>query len=929
MTLFARLRLRTAGRRAALLGLLLMLCVPLVGTARAVQPPSTVPAAVTAPADDPCDQLPAGSPQRHYCEKDGDDGDSSDDAVREDGKDDTGSDGPADTSAPPATPAKDDEDPCKDVKGPAHDQCVRGEAGGDSDPLDTLTGDCKAAPAPEAPGRGILGWIDSGPKHAPAARDPKTADADAYLYEQYGYAGLKWNTYDLGCGGSVRDPMAATDNWLANRVFTWSKSWTALTVVLRQYATSDKLFGSLDPVVERATRAVRDAVYTPWIGVSLLLLGTTIIFQARKKNLPDVASQIAWALLVMTVATGVASYPVQASKTADDAINSTIAAIDQAFASVDLNGSTPRPSSPNLTPVAYPAAEPDAPGSRSNPYSEPSGDRVADRNAHGNMLVHSVLYQQWLRGELGDDDSKVARKYGVQLFDAQALTWREDRLPDNARGKVIKAKMEQFQKIAGKIKEEDPTAYSYLTGKEGGRLGAGTLSNFQALASNAFSMAADLVIVGGKITLKFLVILFPAIAVIGLHRKTSGAVKTAFHSGVAGAVNIPLFAVGGAIDVLVVREISDPQVDLPGWAKVVLLLLVSYVLWKMLRPLTRLSGMLNPNRNYLADAGDAFTAPGRLAGKAAKNYLGYRALRKIMANHQGTTSDEDLDDEAATEPRGRRAQRADDHDTDIPDHGYWGADDWPYSRSGDPSGPDDGNNGGSGAVLAPLGQDDESAHGSADHDSTLPPADTVDEPVLYDPARPGATGWSESSDVITHLSRPDRPWEEPAPASPGFFDDQPSTRSAPDSSTVSGPDLPGAAYHPPGAPTPMTGSDQRPRPPHPRRHAYGPGASSPYTAPPIPYSPELSVPATSDDGPVRGGARTSDSDTSGLSTPPLRPPEDERPYQSGSGDSQGQGPRVIPPTRDDDGGLVYVVYDPESGYGLRDERDDDHDGGER
>lgn len=911
MNLLRRLRLRTAGRRAVLVGMLLMLCVPLTGTAQASPPPATAPAAVTAPAADPCDQLPEGSPQRRYCEEGGSDGNDKDNGSDKDENDGGGSADDA-APAPPATPAKDDEDPCKYVKGPAHDQCVRGQEGGKSDPLDSITGDCKAAPNPETPGQGILGWIDAGPKNAPAARDPKSADADAYLYEQYGYAGLEWSTYDLGCGGGLRDPMASTDNWFANRVFTWSKSWTAFTVVLRQYATSDKLFGSLDPVVENATRAVRDAVYTPWIGVSLLLLGTVIIWQARKKNLPDVASQIAWALLVMTVATGVASYPVQASKAADDAINSTISAIDQAFARTDLNGSEKRaPSGDGMTPAAHqaaPAIDPDTPGSRSNPYSEPSGDRAADRNAHGNMLVHSVLYQQWLRGELGDDDSKVARKYGPQLFDSQALTWREDRLPDSERAKVFKAKQERFAEIAEKIKKEDPTAYGYLTGKEGGRLGAATLSLFQAAASNAFSMAADLVIIGGKLTLKFLIILFPAIAVIGLHRKTSGAVKTSFHSAMAAAVNIPLFAVGGAVDVLVVREISDPQLDLPGWAKITLLLLISYVLWRMLRPLTRLSGMLSPNHNYLADAGSGLTAPGRLAGKAAKHYLGYRALRRMMNQRQtGQTDapDEVLDD--ADESRGRPVPGGRGNDDDINDHGYWGADDWPYAHSGDPSGPDDdgSGNGHRASVIGPLDEPDEAGHGPAAAGGLAGSA--YDDPLLYNPTGQADDGPDEDY-WFTGVIRPDtdRAPDTSAVSRPyGFPDDPPTTRGVPDSSTA--PDLPGGSYVPPGAPY--------------INHRPPPSTSEPYGAPSMPAAPSTpGVPAP------RGGMSAGPGDLPGIDLPPVRPPEEERPYQPSPGEPSG--PRVVPPTVSDDG-PVYVIFDPDSGFGVRDERSGGPDGGER
>ncbi|MFI5752450.1 hypothetical protein ACIBBE_42890 [Streptomyces sp. NPDC051644] len=886
MTLIKRLGLRTAGRRAALAGLLLMLGAPLAGAAQASPAPDMAPAALSAPAADPCDQLPKDSAAYKYCTSGN-----------------KGTDDSADTGT--TTPVKDEdkkkkEGACASLKGtPGYKYCMgydgtgegEGDGSGSSDnSLDTITGDCKAPPELEAPGQGILGWIDSGPDKAPAARNPKAANADAYIYEQYGYAGLRWSTYDLGCGGALRNPMSATDNWFANRVFTFSKAWTALTVVLRQYATSDDLFNSLNPVVEQATHAVRDAVYSPWIGTSLLLLGTVIIYQARKKNLPDVTSQIAWALLVMTVATGVASYPVEASKMADKAINSTISAIDQAFASVDLNSSdsgSNQASSNGATAIqaSYRADQ----GGQASPYSTPSGDRVQDSSAHGNMLVHSVLYQQWLRGELGDDDSTVARKYGFELFDAQALTWRETRLPDAERAKVIHGKQQRFGELAEKIKDEDPTAYAHLTGKEDGRLGAAFIAQFQAAASNLFSMAADLVIIGGKLSLKFLVIMFPALAVIGLHRRSSGIVKTAFNSALAAVINVPVFAMGGAVDVLVVREISDPQLDIPAWLKVVLLLLVSYVLWKMLRPLTRLSAMFNPSHNYLADGGSALTAPGRLAKGAAKYYLGTRYLKKFLGRQAGAL--EDIADAVGGDADDRPQQSG----REESDSGYWSdSDSWSGGRPQD--GPNNPSGSGGAGVL-----DTDPLHASYEPDNDVA-SDTRGRTRnnAYVPAGAvsGAAGtaragrdsdvWDAEGWFVEDLDQGGRASARSLPVG--------STSRSGRSDTTSG-SLPAGTG--PDAPLPLPS---------------GGGAVA-----------DLPSQRNSDSSTPTASGQNTQGDLPGGPVPPT--PEGDRPYVS----PEASGPRVVPPTSTEDGGTVYQIFDPTGGgFSIRDERDDEgFDGGER
>ncbi|MEU6460178.1 hypothetical protein [Streptomyces sp. NPDC047065] len=890
-SLRARLGLRLAGRRAVLAGLLMMLAVPVAGGAQAE--PALAPAAMTAPMD-PCEQLPEGSAAYTYC-KEGDGGGATD-----------------------AKPAKDD--PCAALKGtPGYDFCTR-EPGSGGDPseqgegaLDTITGDCKAAPEVESPGQGIIGWIDSGPDKAPGARSPSAAGADAYLYEQYGFAGLRWSTYDLGCGGSLRDPMAATDTWWANRVFTWSKSWTALTVVLRQYATSDKLYGSLDPVVERATQAVRDAVYSPWIGTSLLLLGTVIIYQARRKNLPDVASQIAWALLVMTVATGVARYPVEASQMADKAINSTVAAIDQGFAGVSVSDSSTNQSSStgtsSVTPAQYPGDQ-----TGDGAYSL-TGDRAQDTTAHGNMLVHSVLYQQWLRGELGDDDSDVAKKYGVRLFDAQALTWRENRLPSAERAKVIDAKKKTFQEIAGKIEKEDPTAYAHLTGKEDGRLGAATISNVQALASNSFSFAGDLVIIGGKLMIKFLVILFPALAVIGLHRRSKGAVKTAFSGAMAAAINVPLFAAGSAVDVLVVREISDPRVDIPTWLKVVVMLLVSYVLWKTLRPLTRLSAMVNPNHNYLGDAGSAFTSPGRMAQKYAKYYLGSRYLRKLMRGQQGQADTDEADTDVEDARGGYRPGGASRPDTDS---GYWAdTDSWPYADNGTapgtPPGPE-GPGGGSGA-LSPAAEQGTDYWEPYERQPLFTPAGAL----AGGNGTPAAGGANDVWDAESWYVEGDLP----AASSAGPALAAGRSQNGQSSTGRNSGSLPAAPA--PEGPAPLPGGNSggaRADVPLPRAgagHRSGANGSHGGTG-----QSGLPPAASRDDHDLPGGPVPR---VPGASTAPG--PEGDRPYAT----PEESGPRVVPPTPTDDG-VVYQIFTPGEGFSIQDEReglDDDGgmDGGER
>ncbi|MFI1831312.1 hypothetical protein ACH41E_33435 [Streptomyces sp. NPDC020412] len=731
---------------------------------------------------------------------------------------------------------------CDDLSGPARENCREREGGapgnGENDPLDMITGDCKRAPELDGPGEGAAGWFDSGPSKAPAARTPDVG----YLYEQYGFGGLTWHTYDLGCGGDLRDPESSTDTWIANAIFGVTKSWTAFTTSLRQQATGEHDFlDELDPVIEQATRGVRDAVFNNWIGTSVVLLGAVIVFQARKRDVSGVVSQVGWALLVMAIATGVASYPVQASKFADDALNTVITTIDQSFANVDL-------STDQNGPEAVPASA-----------TAPANQMTA----HGNMLIRHTLYQHWLRGALGDPNSDVAKKYGPQLLDAQALTWSEDRLPPEQRQKVVEEKQKRWEEIASKVKEEDPSAYGHLTGKKGERVGQAFLSLLSAASANLFSNAADVIIVGAKVMIRFVVVMLPAIAVVGLHRRMAGTMKTGLHSLMAACINVPIFATAAAVDVLAVRTIMGQ--GLPAWLKILLLLLITWVLWRIVKPLRRLSSMANPNRNWVEDAGSITGVPGKVASTVGKGYLIHRAMRRF-----GQRTGQAVADELGETLHERDQYRSSGGDGLGVDHGAW--DGWADQDTGtspktpNPPQPGGTRGGGGGLVLA------------SDTDGSL---DTAYESDAMEHHR-FATGHDPRRPVVGALPGEGSrriPPDDVMDVDAWYIEDlDPAARD-----THKG--LPAPHTSLPAAPPQTSG-------PQPGGSGGAAAVPSPRTqgAPALPVGVEGAAPAAS--------------------------AAVDRPYVEPT-------PSVVPPTIDEDGNHVFVIFDPRhegGGFTVRDDR---------
>ena len=89
--------------------------------------------------------------------------------------------------------------------------------------------DCKSAPTPSLPDTGLPGFFDPPPVPPPPAGDPWATNRSTTLYDQYGYAGLSWSTYDTGCMGGLGEMDATIDTFLGNMFMsggTWVTSST-------------------------------------------------------------------------------------------------------------------------------------------------------------------------------------------------------------------------------------------------------------------------------------------------------------------------------------------------------------------------------------------------------------------------------------------------------------------------------------------------------------------------------------------------------------------------------------------------------------------------------------------------------------------------------------------------------------------------------
>jgi hypothetical protein len=443
-------------------------------------------------------------------------------------------------------------------------------------------GDCKDAPVPDTPGSGIAGFFDRPPRQLPPAEDPFGPGATTTIYEQYGYAGLRWRTYDLGCGpDAMRNPDAVIGTAVSNWMMQIPLAVSAATGSLTKVAFHPTFLQTFNPVVEKVSTTLHTSLFASWVPLVLALLGGLIVVTARRAALSSTASAVGWALIVMMVATALFRWPLAAGQFADNLVGGTLG---QAVGQLDGTDVTDDP-----------------------------GIAVASH------VEESILYRSWLAGTLGSPDSETARKYGPDLFKAQALTWREADLVqrDPEKGKaLIEYKQNKWKEIAAKIQKEDPDAYENLTGKRSEtRVGYAILSSLATLLSLPFLMASSLLMLGCFIIVRLAVMIFPVFAILGMFPQSRGIVLGLGRGVGAAVVNAIIFGIGAGVTVAVLGILFHPGNGTPGWLSLILMPLFSFIMWAALKPFRRLTTMVGSNRDHLGDGIGSFGRAARSGGQ--------------------------------------------------------------------------------------------------------------------------------------------------------------------------------------------------------------------------------------------------------------------------------------------------------------------------
>ncbi|WP_428963248.1 MFS transporter [Micromonospora fluostatini] len=426
---------------------------------------------------------------------------------------------------------------------------------------------CRKPPTPTTPDSGLAGWFAGRPD---SAKEPGPKG----IYSDYGYAGYSYTTYDIdtGCATAVLHPDYKFTNTIANGEFMVATAIIGASNALRERAWDPgSMWGWADPLVDQATKAVYQKVFSVFGIITLCVVGLYLLWRSRQSDMSNAMTTAGWALLVMVAVTALAAWPVKSANIADGTLVTTLGVVHDAVG---------------------PAARDTPPDQCDDPNPQACRDNRPPAVRASDTATEAMLYRNWLRGMLGSADSETAKKYGRALYDAKSLSWEEaEKLRANPRTRdaTVKAKQQQWMTVAQQIKTEDPEAFEYLQGtRDMDRVGAGFIAVLAALLFAMFDLTASLLVLLGFLIFRWAVIAAPILGTIGLMRPASAGLRRLGNAVVAAVFNIAIFGTGAAIYLFAVDLIMSTP-TLPGWLQVVLVWLCGVVGWLLLRPYRRIT----------------------------------------------------------------------------------------------------------------------------------------------------------------------------------------------------------------------------------------------------------------------------------------------------------------------------------------------------
>lgn len=427
--------------------------------------------------------------------------------------------------------------------------------------------DCKDVPKPEFPNEVLETTFDSSSADRPSGGGTG--------YQTYGWAGLKWHTYDLGCGADlVRAPGAVGDTTLGNTFMTIGKSMAAAAFWLDDQTKTgqaaaaagvDSALEKFDQIVFSISKGMR-GIYGQWIGIGLVVVAAIILWKALKADAAGVTRTTAFAAAGLALGALMVGAPQKALEVADETFGSLITETQDNIFSVQFgdDGST-------------------LSGGASDPR---------------NVLIDKIYLDDWRKGWFGQNyPTEDPAGLGPKLRDSLAFTYdQQNDVKDDpkAQSKLADEKADKFRDIVKDLETDYGLSYHQFQGKDSGRTSIGFMGMLKLAMPSLLWIGASILKLVALLAIRFAVLFAPiwipiAIAYGGWLSRVMRMLASAYMWGVAGAVIVALYLM--ALVQLYVN--SNGMVD--GSWRLWFMILLTVVCWAIMRPFKRMSQTFSQN----------------------------------------------------------------------------------------------------------------------------------------------------------------------------------------------------------------------------------------------------------------------------------------------------------------------------------------------
>ncbi|GAA4490994.1 hypothetical protein GCM10023094_55120 [Rhodococcus olei] len=495
--------------------------------------------------------------------------------------------------------------------------------------------DCKDVPSPEFPNEVLETTFDS-----TSADRPTTGGTG---YQTYGWAGLKWNTYDLGCGADlVRAPGAVGDTSLGNAFLSIGKSMAAAAFWLDdQTKTGEQAreagvtpaLDRFDQIVYSISKGMR-AVYGQWIGIALVVVAAMVLWKALNADTAGVTRTTAFAAAGLAFGALMVGAPQKALQVSDEMFGSLITETqDQIFGVTFGDG-------------------PDA-GTLAGGGTDPR-----------NVLIDRIFLPDWRKGWFGTNyDPEDRARLGPDLRDSLAFTYdQQHEVKDDpkAQAALAEEKADKFRDIVSKLESDYQLSYHQFQGKDSGRTSTGFMAMIKLAMPALMWIGASLLKLVALLAIRFAVLFSPlwiplAIASGGWLTRVMRMLASAYLWGVFGAVIVALYLMA----LVQLYVVDNGGVD--GSWRLWFMVLLTVVCWAIMRPFKRMTQTFTQNSASMVNrkARSAKKSLKRKAFDAASFAVGGPAQAVAekavgaVARRRGRDAEDQADGAVATRPEGR------------------------------------------------------------------------------------------------------------------------------------------------------------------------------------------------------------------------------------------------------------------------------------